>query len=86
MLGACDRNLFNGSIRSVYPGVKQDFYDVKTVEDVQKRLVALGFDPGPVDGKLGTKTTKAISNFQRSLGLSVSGQVDAITRVRLEIA
>ena len=60
--------------------------DADTIEAVEKEMVALdpwkkrqqwlkdaGFDPGPVDGKPGKKTNKAVRDFQKSAGLSVDG-------------
>jgi N-acetylmuramoyl-L-alanine amidase len=45
----------------------------KTELDLQRRLTALGFDPGPIDGKRGPKTTAAIMAFQQKYGLVVDG-------------
>lgn len=51
--------------------------------DIQKRLKALGIDPGPVDGKMGPKTKKAIRAFQRLNGLVVDGIVGPKTIAEL---
>ena len=40
----------------------------------QKRLKEIGYDPGPVDGQVGPRTTTAIQDFQQRAGLSVDGQ------------
>jgi len=42
---------------------------------VQKKLQAKGFDPGPVDGIFGSKTTAAVRRFQEKHGLQVDGIV-----------
>jgi putative chitinase len=42
---------------------------------IQRALVALGFDPGPVDGLPGPKTRAAVLAFQRSRGLATDGIV-----------
>ena len=42
---------------------------------VQQALTNAGFDPGPVDGKPGRKTQKAIKDFQRDAGLKADGKV-----------
>ena len=50
------------------------------VSGAQARLKNLGYDPGPVDGILGPRTSGAISRFQRDTkGLSVTGKLDAAT-------
>jgi peptidoglycan hydrolase-like protein with peptidoglycan-binding domain len=61
---APDRELGIASYPPLYfladPGVvRQDL-----VYRVQQALVARGFDPGPVDGKSGARTRKAIADFR----------------------
>ena len=43
--------------------------------DVQQSLLKAGFDPGPVDGRLGKKTRKAIKAFQKKNRLTADGVV-----------
>ena len=50
------------------------------VRQVQKRLIALGYDPGPVNGLMGTKTRAALSAFQKREDLASSGKIDASTK------
>ncbi len=50
------------------------------VSRVQAGLARLGYDPGPVDGVQGEKTTIAIKTYQRDHGLLVDG------RASLELA
>ncbi len=40
---------------------------------VQRRLIELGYDPGPVNGVNGPLTQEAIKNYQRDKGLIVDG-------------
>lgn len=47
--------------------------DLALTAPIQQRLLALGFDPGPVDGKLGQKTRAAIADYQRAHGLAATG-------------
>lgn len=42
---------------------------------IQQHLRRLGYDPGPLDGRLGTQTRRAIRAFQRDCGLAVTGAV-----------
>ena len=46
------------------------------VRRVQTELDRLGYNPGPVDGALGLKTTSAIKRYQRNNGLNLTGLVD----------
>lgn len=39
--------------------------------DIQRRLMAMGFNPGPLDGIMGRLTTAAIAAFQKSAGLDI---------------
>ena len=43
------------------------------VADLQRRLGALGFDAGRIDGILGPDGDRALRSFQRNAGLSVDG-------------
>ncbi len=43
---------------------------------VQLALKSKGFDPGPIDGLKGPATRRAVSEFQRAMGLLVTGQLD----------
>jgi murein L,D-transpeptidase YcbB/YkuD len=46
-----------------------------SVKDVQRALSRAGYDPGPVDGKMGRKTKAAIKDFQRRNNLTADGIV-----------
>jgi lysozyme len=50
---------------------------------VQKRLDALGFAPGPLDGVYGRGTAGAVKAFQRKHGLTADGIVGPQTRAAL---
>lgn len=50
------------------------------VEDLQKKLAAAGFDPGPIDGSFGPKTQAAVRAFQLAKGIGVDGIVGPETR------
>jgi hypothetical protein len=53
------------------------------VRSAQQALQEKGFDPGPVDGVKGAKTTAAIKEFQQKNNLTVTGMLDPETRERL---
>lgn len=52
--------------------------------ELQQRLTALGFDTGSTDGVLGPKTSAAVSGWQKSQGLPVTGIAtpDVLSRLR----
>ncbi|MBI4639779.1 MAG: peptidoglycan-binding protein, partial [Candidatus Tectomicrobia bacterium] len=54
------------------------------VMEAQAILRDLGFDPGPVDGKLGPKTKEALRRFQAAQGLPITGDLDGTTQKALE--
>ena len=41
--------------------------------ELQRKLMALGYDPGPVDGKVGPDTRRAIRAFQKRAGTPADG-------------
>jgi len=41
--------------------------------ELQQKLIKLGYDPGPVDGKVGPSTRKAIRAFQKKAGKPADG-------------
>jgi peptidoglycan hydrolase-like protein with peptidoglycan-binding domain len=43
------------------------------IQQMQERLKAAGFDPGPIDGKLGPQTKSALEKYRSSHKLSRSG-------------
>ena len=45
------------------------------IQEVQQRLVALGFDPGTADGKIGPRTVAAIQKYQRSINVEPNGKL-----------
>jgi peptidoglycan hydrolase-like protein with peptidoglycan-binding domain len=50
------------------------------VRDAQRRLQAMGFYNGPVDGVWGPDTRAAVEDFQRSRGMPLTAQLDDPTR------
>ena len=46
----------------------------KDVEDLQRRLKAVGYDPGEVDGEYGPNTEAAVKALQKDAGILVDGE------------
>ena len=53
------------------------------VAELQRRLSALGFDPGGVDGIFGDRTATALAEFQQNVGLTVDGICGRLTIAEL---
>jgi cell wall-associated NlpC family hydrolase len=54
------------------------------VSEMQKMLKAAGFDPGPLDGKFGPRTEKALKAYQASTGGKVDGTLELSELSRLK--
>lgn len=54
-----------------------------SIRQIQTALKNAGFYKGPIDGRVGRGTRKAIKDFQRANGLKVDGMVGAKTVVKL---
>jgi hypothetical protein len=62
----------NGGVRHAWPRDARPLSrDQK--EELQRLLIRLGFDPGPVDGKVGPSTRAAIREYQRSRSAPADG-------------
>lgn len=55
------------------------------IKRVQMKLVAEGYDPGPIDGAMGAKTHSALRKYQAAKGLPVTGNIDAKTLSAMRI-
>ncbi len=56
-------------------GITGDDPQTAEVREVQSLLASLGYDPGPIDGKPGRRTTAAIRRFQSKYGLTENGRI-----------
>jgi DNA-binding response OmpR family regulator len=73
------------SVASIQPGApasvesepKPDPLKRDEVKEVQARLQAFGFNPGPVDGAVGPMTVRAVMNYQQERGQPQTGTVDS---------
>ena len=55
------------------------------VRDAQQALRDLGYEPGPIDGRVGARTRTALQRYQHAEGLPATGRLDTETMVRLDI-
>ena len=55
------------SLAQAPPGV------IERTKAIQRGLQRRGYDPGPIDGFLGRRTSQAIRKFQADHGLAVNG-------------
>ena len=58
----------------------------EAVEQLQKALKDLGYEPGAVDGKFGANTEAAVKSFQNANGIAVDGIVGDITWLNIDEA
>lgn len=66
-----------------FPPIVSPDQHADLVRQVQDRLHALGFDAGPANGAITTKTQAAIAQFQLSELLPASGGLDQATLLAL---
>lgn len=48
--------------------------DRNVIKEIQRLLAQRGLDPGPADGSMGPKTSRAIARYQKSAGLAADGR------------
>lgn len=53
------------------------------VHELQRRLQALSFEPGPLDGLKGPMTSAAVRRFEKARGLPETGEVNLTTLSRV---
>jgi lytic murein transglycosylase len=56
------------------------------VQEIQRRLTALGFDTGGTDGRVGLETMRAVGNFQRKVNMEPDGYAGVKLLARLRQA
>ncbi|MFK7962881.1 MAG: peptidoglycan-binding protein [Burkholderiaceae bacterium] len=61
--------------RKIYPLRPRDPSPGNLVKQIQVSLRENGFDPGPIDGIYGRKTSRAIMDYQHWRGIPVTGVV-----------
>ena len=67
-----DRIAGKGPFATARPALEEPL-SRNQVEKIQELLSAQGFDPGPVDGVIGSQTRQAIKEFQRTAKLPADG-------------
>ncbi|UCC94888.1 MAG: peptidoglycan-binding protein [Candidatus Omnitrophota bacterium] len=80
MTGYVDRKTWQELNRIYETHFDSDQIDVKQIQSILKDA---GFNPGPIDGKMGPKTKRAIQEFQKSKGLVSDGKVGSATQREL---
>lgn len=55
----------------------------QSVKEIQMALANAGYEPGPIDGKMGSKTREAVRRFQKDAGLKADGVVGPVTWSKL---
>jgi lytic murein transglycosylase len=63
-----DRLRGDGPFVRPFPGSERT-PTLAEVQEIQRRLTALGFDTGGIDGRVGNDTMAAVRNYQRQVGL-----------------
>jgi membrane-bound lytic murein transglycosylase B len=64
-----DRCLGGGPFLQTFPG-SEPAPTLAEVQEIQRRLTALGFDTGGADGRIGNDTMVAVRDFQRKAGIT----------------
>ncbi len=60
--------------------------DPQTIKQVQQALSSQGYDPGPIDGTMNSKTQSALMQYQQAKGMPANGQLDRNTLASLGIS
>ncbi len=77
---SCQSQEMNSAMQTaVLPGVDTTQALSVSVKEVQRALIKAGYEPGPVDGRMGQKTRAAISRFQQDKGIDSTGSIDWAT-------
>jgi lytic murein transglycosylase len=63
-----DRVMGGGPFVQKFPGSERA-PTLDEVQEIQRRLTALGFNTGGTDGRVGNDTMSAVQNFQRKIGM-----------------
>ena len=70
----------------VKDSIKNKMHGAKGSDDVrqaQQALMDKGFNPGPIDGKMGPQTKAALTEYQKKENLKATGRLDHETKSKL---
>jgi peptidoglycan hydrolase-like protein with peptidoglycan-binding domain len=71
-----------GKVKDKLSGAKESASGDE-IRSAQQALQDKGFNPGTIDGRMGSQTKAALKEFQQKNNLTVTGSLDAETRDRL---
>lgn len=66
------------------PTAEPDTFDLTTTIGIQRALVAIGFNPGPIDGIPGVQTRAAVRAFQATAKLVIDAVVGPKTKAAMQ--
>lgn len=73
-----------GTIPEKAPPPRPDILTGEQVAAAQNKLIAIGFDVGKADGRIGARTETAVRQFQSMKGLAVTGRIDGRLLTQLD--
>jgi lytic murein transglycosylase len=78
-----DRIAGGSGIRAAWPRGERQLSHAERI-DMQRRLIAAGYDVGKIDGRFGEKTSEAVRAFQSAVGMVPDGYASAAVLARLQ--
>ena len=64
---------------------KRERMSAAQIEQAQQKLRDDGYDPGPIDGKMGPQTRQAVKKYQHAKDFKANGRLDRQTVAALGI-
>ena len=79
----------NSASRATHPNIgepapRPDVATIGQIAQAQSKLAALGYNPGPADGRLGSRTEAAVRKFRKDARLPADGLVNDRLLARLD--
>ena len=87
-LGSDSADVSEETHPKISPDDLEPVSDKPQIRAAQQKLYDLNYDPGPIDGALGPRTSDALRDYQEAVGLEVTGEltVGLLDRLRKEAA